>query len=102
MLADLTKPTDIPTAEYDAAICAGLFTYGHLDAECLDEIFRTIKSGGFFAGAIRQQIWEEMGFHEKFTAWEKDQRIKTLSSESMDNYENANKNDGLYIVVQKL
>ena len=38
--ADLTKATDIASQEYDAAISAGLFTYGHLDARCLDEIFR--------------------------------------------------------------
>lgn len=101
-LADLTKTTDIASQEYDAAISAGLFTYGHLDARCLDEIFRAIKPGGLFAGAIRQQIWEEMGFLEKFTAWEKNQNVKIISKELMDNYSNANNNDGVYLVVQKL
>jgi predicted TPR repeat methyltransferase len=101
-LADLTKPTGIPSANYDAAVCAGLFTYGHLDSTCLEEIFRVIKKGGLFAAAIREQIYEEMGFLEKFTQWENSGQIKTLCKQSKDNYENANKNDGIYLVLQKL
>jgi predicted TPR repeat methyltransferase len=102
LLEDLTKTTSIPSGAYDAAICAGLFTCGHLDASCLEEVFRTIKPNGLFAGAIRQQIWEEMGFLEKFTKWEGEQKIKIVSKQHMDNYENANKKDGVYLVVRKL
>jgi predicted TPR repeat methyltransferase len=101
-LADLTQPTSIPSAHYDGAICAGLFTHGHLGSSCIDEIFRTIKSGGVFAAAIREQIWTEMGFCSKFTQMEKNQEITILSKENMDNYKNDGANDGIYLVIQKL
>jgi predicted TPR repeat methyltransferase len=101
-LADLTQPTSIPSAHYEGAICAGLFTHGHLGAGCIDEIFRTIKAGGVFAAAIREQVWNEMGFCSKFTQMEKNQEIAILSKENMDNYDNTGANDGIYLIVQKL
>lgn len=100
--ADLSVATDLPSQEYDAAMSAGLFTYGHLDAKCLDEVFRAIKPGGLFVSAIRRSIWEEYGFLDKFTDWERDQQVKILSKELADNYSNVNNNDGIYLVALKL
>ena len=100
--ADLTAATDLPSEEYDAAISAGLFTYGHLDAQCLGEIFRTIKPGGLFVSAIRRPIWEEYGFQAQFADWEENQQVKILSKELANNYSNVENNDGVYLVAQKL
>ena len=46
--ADLNKPLDIEEGIYDALICIGTFTHGHVGAGCLDELFRILKPGGHF------------------------------------------------------
>lgn len=99
---NLTTRTSISDERYDAAICAGLFTYGHLDASCLDECLRMVRVGGFFASAIRLQIWETMGFKERFAAWEADGSLKLLHHELLENYQDADTKDGVFTIFQKL
>lgn len=98
---DLTSRTCISDQTYHAAICAGLFTYGHLDASCLDECLRMVRIGGYFASAIRLQIWESMGFKQRFSEWEADGVITLIHKDMRENYENAEAKDGVYTIFQK-
>jgi predicted TPR repeat methyltransferase len=61
-VADLTKPLNIPDATYDAAVCSGTFTHGHVGPECFSELFRIIKPNGLFAFSVNAGVWDEMGF----------------------------------------
>ena len=71
---DLNRPLALGDATYDALICIGTFTYGHIDADCLDELFRILKPGGRFVTAIRMDYWHPAGFGKK---------VKRLSSEGI-------------------
>lgn len=64
--ADLTKPLDIPDGTYDAAISSGTFTLGHVGSEPIPEVLRIVKPGGLFACTIHQDIWERLGFKDRF------------------------------------
>ncbi len=99
--ADLRKKLDIAEGTYDAALSSGMFTHGHLDATCLDEIFRIIKPGGLFACVVRIQVWETMGFEEKFAGLEKAGTISRLDDEFDTNYDKSSKKDGRYLVFQR-
>jgi len=99
--ADLTQTLDIETGRYDIAISSGIFTYGHLDASCLDEIFRIIKSKGLFICVVRLQVWEPLGFAEKFATMERNDMIKTLASNEFGNYQTSQHADGRYLVIEK-
>lgn len=99
---DLRATLDIKTGTYDAAISSGMFTHGHLDATCLDEIFRIIKPGGRFACVVRIQVWDNMGFNEKFSRLEREGKIKRLDDEFDTNYENADQKEGRYLVFRKV
>lgn len=99
---DLNQRTAVEDGQYTAAISAGIFTYGHLDAGCIDEILRVIQVGGFLSSAIRLQVWEEMGFEKKFKALRSNERIETVREEKMPNYKDSTERDGLYVTFRKL
>ena len=60
--ADLLKPLDIADGTYDAAISAGTFTTGHVNALRLSEFLRIIKPEGWLACVIASDFWRPGGF----------------------------------------
>ncbi len=64
--ADVTEPLAFSNGVYDAVICSGTFTHGHIDAEPIDEIFRILKPNGLLACTVHVDCWETRGFKAKF------------------------------------
>ena len=60
--ADLLAPLAIPAGTYSAAVSAGTFTTGHVDASALPEIARIIRPGGIVACVIADAFWHTGGF----------------------------------------
>ena len=56
---------------YDAIMCVGTFTYGHVKSHALDEFIRITKNNGLICFTINEGIYEEYGF---------DKKIKELSN----------------------
>lgn len=61
-VANLAEPLAIGDAAYDAAISAGTFTAGHVDAATLPEVARIIRAGGLIACVVGQSFWIPGGF----------------------------------------
>ena len=57
-LVDLTKKLNYDNNYFDAVICAGTFTCGHVGPEALYEMVRITKQGGFICFTVRKQEWE--------------------------------------------
>ena len=57
-LLDLTKKLAYNDNSFDAIICAGTFTCGHVGPESLIEMLRITKEGGFICFTVRKQEWE--------------------------------------------
>ena len=57
-LVDLTKKLDYENNSFDAVICAGTFTCGHVGPEALRELVRITKKGGYICFTVRKQEWE--------------------------------------------
>jgi predicted TPR repeat methyltransferase len=68
--ADLSKPLDIATDCYDAVVCAGTFTYGHVKSSAFDELIRITKPGGIICFTIREGAYEEYGYRGRMIALE--------------------------------
>lgn len=74
--ADLSKPLDIETDCYDAVVCTGTFTYGHVNATAFDELVRITKPGGVICFTIREGAYEDYGYRQRMIdielaqAWE--------------------------------
>ena len=62
---DLNKPLKFNTNIYDAIICVGTFTYGHVKPHALDELIRITKNKGFICFTINEGIYEKYGFDSK-------------------------------------
>ena len=63
-LVDLTKKLDYKDSVFDAVICAGTFTCGHVGPEALRELVRITKKGGYICFTVRKQEWEVSPYKE--------------------------------------
>ena len=62
---DLNKSIDIEDNFYDAVMCVGTFTFGHVKPKALDEFIRITKKKGLICFTINEGIYEEYGFDKK-------------------------------------
>jgi len=62
---DLNKPIKVKNNIYDAVMCVGTFTYGHVKPHALDEFVRITKNKGLICFTINEGIYEEYGFDKK-------------------------------------
>jgi len=99
--ADLNEPLGLEDGSYDAIICVGTFTHGHVDARCLDELFRLLKSGGLFVTVIRKNYWQPAGFAKKAEEMIRGGVMRTISREEDSNYTDSSEAESWYIVWQK-
>ena len=80
-LVDLTKKLDYEDNVFDAVICAGTFTCGHVGPEALREMVRITKQGGYICFTVRKQEWEASPYMqiikdlEDSQAWQKLEHI---------------------------
>jgi len=100
--ADLNKSINVNDNEYDAVLCVGTFTFGHVKPPALDEFIRITKNKGLLCFTINEGIYEEYGFNKK---------IKELTNKNLwkeieffkSNYissKNVNAWLGLYEVIK--
>jgi len=62
---DLNKPLNKKSNIYDAALCVGTFTFGHVKPQALDELIRVVKNKGLICFTVNEGIYEEYGFDKK-------------------------------------
>jgi SAM-dependent methyltransferase len=62
---DLNKKIEIRDNAYDAVMCVGTFTFGHVKPPALDEFIRITKNKGLICFTINEGIYEEYGFDIK-------------------------------------
>ena len=100
--ADLNKPLNIRDNEYDAILCVGTFTFGHVKPQALDEFIRIIKNKGLICFTINEGIYEEYGFDKKINElteknlWKKKEFFKSNYISSKD----VNAWLGLYEIIK--
>ena len=62
---DLNKALKFKDNIYDAIMCVGTFTYGHVKPKALNELIRITKNRGLICFTINEGIYEEYGFDKK-------------------------------------
>jgi len=70
--ADLTRDIDIQPDSYDALICVGTFTYGHVHSDAFDRIADIVKPGGYIVFTVREGAYEELEYRKKMVQMEYD------------------------------
>ena len=63
-------PMDADDEAYDAAACVGVFSFGHVMSDALDDILRVIKPGGALVIGLNDHFYEEGSLTAKLDALE--------------------------------
>lgn len=82
--ADLSKPLEFTENAYDAVVCTGTFTYGHVKAHAFDELVRITRPGGIICFTIREGAYEEYGYRQRMIELEQQQAWELLGMENAD------------------
>ena len=75
---DLNKPIQEEDNFFDAVMCVGTFTFGHVKPPALDEFIRITKNNGLICFTINEGIHEEYGFDKKIDQLKKDNKWKEI------------------------
>ncbi|KAF4446730.1 hypothetical protein F53441_9664 [Fusarium austroafricanum] len=79
-VANLAERLDIPSQTYDAVICVGTMTEGHVGPEAFDEFVRVTKAGGFIVSTIRESVWKVKGYEDTVDAFVDAGKVKLVAS----------------------
>ena len=75
---DLNKPIDVKDNFYDATMCVGTFTFGHVKPQALDEFVRVTKKDGLICFTINEGIYKDYGFDKKIENLKRDNKWEEL------------------------
>ena len=75
---DLNKQIKEEDNSFDAIMCVGTFTFGHVKPPALDEFIRITKNKGLICFTINEGIHEEYGFDKKIDQLINDNKWKKL------------------------
>ena len=99
---DLNKRIEIDDNSYDAIMCVGTFTFGHVKPPALDEFIRITKNKGLICFTINEGIHEEYGFDKKIDELKNQNKWKEIEFFKSDYIASKDVNAwlGLYEVIK--
>ena len=78
-LGSLNKQLPILDDAYDAAMCIGVFTHGHVSSDGFNELCRIVKPGGYVCFTINEGVFEEYGFKEMIAEFQLNKAWEVIS-----------------------
>jgi predicted TPR repeat methyltransferase len=94
-------PIDAEDAIYDATTCVGVFSFGHVEPNAIDEILRLLKSNGLLVIGLNDHYYNEGGFPAKLDALVSEGKIEILSRDHGFHLENVEGSTGWVITSRK-
>jgi len=98
--ADLNKKLNFNDAIYDAIICCGTFTRGHVGPDVLIELMRILKKGAPLACTINSGVWIEKEFDRWIEVAVKD-GLLALEEKSSEDYFSKSDEKGFFCLLRK-
>ena len=99
-VGNLNQPLAFADQQFDAAVCAGTFTHGHVGPQPLAEILRILKPAGILACTVHADLWRTAGFEAEFARLEQANRVEKLTLE-LDRYYRDGAPEGWFCVYRK-
>ena len=75
---DLNQRINLEDNFYDALMCVGTFTFGHVKPQALEEFVRITKKDGLICFTINEGIYEKYGFDKKIDNLKKENKLEEL------------------------
>ena len=98
-LGNLNESLPFKSKSYDAALCVGVFTHGHVSSDRLSELVRIVKSGGIICFTVNEGVYDSYGFDSKIKSLESTNIWKILEIRKSD-YMTKKNVKGIYCVVK--
>ena len=98
-LGNLNETLPIESDQYEAAICVGVFTHGHVGPSRLEELTRIVKPGGILCFTVNEDVYESYGFDEAIKSQELAGVWKVLELSKKD-YMMKKNVKGLYCIAE--
>ena len=98
-LGNLNETLPIKSNQYEAAICVGVFTHGHVGPSRLEELIRIVKPGGILCFTVNEDVYESYGFDEAIKSQELAGVWKVLELSKKD-YMMKKNVKGLYCIAE--
>jgi len=99
---DLNKKIEEDDGTFDAIMCVGTFTFGHVKPQALTEFLRITKNKGLICFTINEGIYEEYGFDKKIDQLKNEKKWKEIEFFKSDYIASKDVNAwlGLYEVLK--
>ena len=78
-LGSLNKQLPVLDDAYDAAMCIGVFTHGHVSSDRFNELCRIVKPGGYVCFTINEGVFEKYGFKEMISEFQLNKAWEVIS-----------------------
>ena len=91
---DLTQEVLLTSAPYDALICSGTFTHGHLGPEALENLLALVRRGGWLVIGVNNEHFIGRGFDEYLTRLTAEELISEPTILHTDVYEEGSPHRG--------
>ena len=75
---DLTKPLNIDDDQFDAVICVGTFTLGHVGPDAISELVRITRTGGLICFTVRDEAWIRDSYEKSIETLQNSQAVEAL------------------------
>ena len=75
---DLNQAIELPDNTYNAVMCVGTFTFGHVKPQAIDEFIRITKKDGLICFTINEGIYKDYGFDKKIEKLKKENKWEEL------------------------
>ena len=98
-LGNLNDSLPIESGSYDAALCVGVFTHGHVGPSRLEELSRIVKSDGLVCFTVNEDVYESYGFDKVIQKLEVENIWKVLELRKQD-YMTKKNVKGFYCVAK--
>ena len=98
--ADLNKKLKFDDAIYDAIICCGTFTRGHVGPDVLIELMRILKKRAPLACTINSSVWIEKEF-DRWIETAITNGLLALEEKSSEDYFSKSDEKGFFCILRK-
>ena len=78
-LGSLNKQLPVLDDAYDAAMCIGVFTHGHVSSDGFNELCRIVKRGGYVCFTINEGVFEKYGFKDMIAEFQLNKAWEVIS-----------------------
>lgn len=100
--ADLNQPLTFEDGSYDAVMCVGTLTKGHVGPTCLGEFVRVVKdSGGLVVATVHDDIWASGDYKAEVEKLEGEGKIYFLGTEGFSIIAGGDKQAGRMVVLKR-